>query len=354
MKIGVFDPYLDDLGGGERYMITLASCLSKANDVFVFWNEPNDLKKISDRFDLDISRIKVKRNIFSSKYPSMRRMLESFSYDIIIVLSDGSLPVLFSKKLFIHFQQPFIKKNNPFKNYLKKIRVSGFFCNSTYTKSFTDKVFAIDSRIIYPPVDSMLKNKEKENYILHVGRFRAKNIGSSDYKKQSIMVDAFKKMVDNGLSNWSLVMAIGLQDEDSIRFKELEKKTKGYPIKFFLNLSKDKLSELYSKSKIYWHASGFGEDIVKNPELAEHFGISTVEAMSAGCVPVVINAGGQKEIVESGKDGFLWNTIEDLMDSTRNLIEDNNTWAKMSKKAIKKSSLFTGDRFCTEIRKFIK
>ena len=56
----------------------------------------------------------------------------------------------------------------------------------------------------------------------------------------------------------------------------------------------------------------------------EHFGITTVEAMAAGCVPVVINKAGQREIVEDGVSGFLWNTWGELKDRTQLLAEDGN------------------------------
>jgi len=36
----------------------------------------------------------------------------------------------------------------------------------------------------------------------------------------------------------------------------------------------------------------------------EHFGITTVEAMAAGCVPLVYDSGGQAEIVSSGYNGY--------------------------------------------------
>ena len=38
MKIGVYDPYLDDVGGGEKYMLTTAECLSNDHDVTIFWD----------------------------------------------------------------------------------------------------------------------------------------------------------------------------------------------------------------------------------------------------------------------------------------------------------------------------
>jgi hypothetical protein len=58
-----------------------------------------------------------------------------------------------------------------------------------------------------------------------------------------------------------------------------------------------------------WHATGYGFDAEQYPAKQEHFGMTTVEAMSAGAVPVVLNTGGQREIVTHGDDGFLWGEL---------------------------------------------
>lgn len=353
MKIGIFDPYLDDLGGGEKYMITLVQCLSRDNSVTVFWDKKEDLVKVAERFSLDVSRITLKNNIFSPNYSVLKRCLDSLSYDAIIVLSDGSIPFVLSKKLFIHIQQPFPAVRPSIKNSLKKMRVASFFCNSYFTKSFIDKEFGIESVVIYPPVNVNIEKSKKENLILHVGRFRAANIKSQDYKKQGIMVKVFKKMVDNGLRNWKFILAVGLNEEDKSEFDKLRKAAEGYPIEFLINLNKDNLDKIYSRSKIYWHASGFGEDLEKYPQLAEHFGISTVEAMSTGAVPVVINAGGQKEIVEHEKSGFLWNTLDELIGYTKKIIKNEKLLDRMRESAIGRSKKFTGNRFCEELKEII-
>ncbi len=60
MKIGIYDPYLDDLGGGEKYMMTIASCLSKDHDVSIFWDSKKDLEELVERFSLDISNLKLR------------------------------------------------------------------------------------------------------------------------------------------------------------------------------------------------------------------------------------------------------------------------------------------------------
>lgn len=56
------------------------------------------------------------------------------------------------------------------------------------------------------------------------------------------------------------------------------------------------------------HAKGLFVDEEKSSDLLEHFGITTVETMSAGCVPIVINR-GQPEIVKEGT-GYVWYTLE--------------------------------------------
>jgi glycosyltransferase involved in cell wall biosynthesis len=57
-------------------------------------------------------------------------------------------------------------------------------------------------------------------------------------------------------------------------------------ITFQIDSSFDELIELMGISKVYFH-----------PREGEHFGMSIVEAMSAGMVPVVPNIGGQTEFV---------------------------------------------------------
>lgn len=353
MRIGIYDPYLDDLGGGEKYMMSIAACLSREHDVTVFWDKKEDFDRLLERFSIDLSQVKVSKNIFSTKYNFFKRIIMTKKYDIIIVLSDGSIPFVLSKKLFLHIQQPILEPKKSIKTRFKLSRVSEVFCNSNFTKSFVDEEIGVSSRILYPPISLNKKNVKKENIILNVGRFRVRNTDNSDYKKQGIMVEVFKEMIDEGFKGWTFVLAVGLQDKDRDEFDLLQKKASGYPIKFMINKSNDELWSIYSKAKIYWHASGFGEDLKAHPEYAEHFGISTVEAMGAGAVPVVINAGGQKEIVETGENGFLWDSTNELKKITLKLSADKELYNGLSKNAMKRARYFEGNRFCEELNKII-
>lgn len=359
MRIGIFDPYLDTLGGGEKYMLTTASCLSKKHQVFVFWEKEKEIReRVEQRFHLNLSRVKFTKNIFSRKTSFFFRLWESRKYDLIIYLSDGSFPFVFCP-LVVHFQFPVEGVKQSFKNRIKLSRVKKVICNSYFTKFFIDKKFKIKSVVLYPPVELVTEEtagtKETKgtrgNVILHVGRLGIDKEGVN-FKKQDVMIETFKK-ISGSLKDWRFVLAIALKKGDEKKFLKLKKRVKGYPIEIIENPSYDHLWELYKKAKIYWHATGFGEDLDKHPERAEHFGMSTVEAMSAGCVPVVINAGGQREIIKDGEDGLLWETLKELEDKTLWVIEDQSRWQRLSESAKRTSLSYSKERFCQELNEII-
>jgi len=353
VKIGIFDPYLDTLGGGEKYVLTLSSCLSDKNEVSIFWDNELILSKGERKFEIDLKKVKTTKNIFSSSFSLKQRILETKKYDAIFYLSDGSIPLVWSK-LFIHFQFPVKKQQeNKLLRQYKYTKIAGIICNSVYTKNLIDKEFGLKSVVLYPPVDldnilSKSDDAKKEDLILTVGRYNELSNGSS-FKKHEVLIGFFKKISKN--SKYRLVIVTDENKSNSDNLKEL---SSGYPITIVENLSKKELDDLYRKAKIYWHAAGFDEDLTIYPERAEHFGISTVEAMLSGAVPVVIKAGGQAEIISNGQDGFLWETENELIEKTKLLISNNQLWEKMSKAAREKGKKFSGKRFCKEVLEIIK
>lgn len=357
MKIGIYDPYLDTLGGGEKYMLSIAECLSKEHDVDIFWDEKHIKQKVEEWFGLDLDGIHFVRNIFSSKVSLYDRLFSTKKYDFIIFLSDGSIPFVLSK-LILHFQQP-LKIRAGWLKPLKLLRIDRIIYNSNYTKNFIDRQVKKESVVLYPPIDDRallldesLSKGKKENVILTVGRYSRLPDGS-DIKKHHILIDKFKHMVQNGLKGWQFVLIVSNLPQDKGHVDNLEKQTQGYPITFYRNVSNKEIVRWYKKAKIYWHASGFGEDLEKHPERAEHFGISTAEAMGAGVVPVVINAGGQREIVADGENGFLWNTLSELEEKTRKLIENEKLRLQLAENAKESVKRFNKERFCKEVNQII-
>jgi glycosyltransferase involved in cell wall biosynthesis len=73
--------------------------------------------------------------------------------------------------------------------------------------------------------------------------------------------------------------------------------------------------------------------------------MTTIEAMSAGAVPVVINSGGQREVVTHAVDGLLWDEPSTLADQTVQLINDLHLLERLSRQAIWSSAKFSRAAF---------
>ena len=344
MKAGIFDPYLDTIGGGERYAMTVAEALlEKGWRVDIFWGNEEVKQKLIEKFSLEIERVNFV--LYSPRTTNLlsRKKIES-SYDLLFYFSDGSVPFMFGKKNILHFQVPFknvLKKS--LKNTLKLKRIFAVVCNSYFTKKFVDKGLGIASKVIFPPVDvELLEPMTKKNVILSVGRFSQLLQG----KRQDVLIDVFKEMInEKKIEDWKLILAGGSEIGSTEYLRELRQSSGGFPIEIVENPSFKELKKLYGEAKIFWTASGYGIDEEREPERVEHFGMSTVEAMAAGCVPIVMGKGGQKEIIENGKNGFLWQKKEELEKLTIEIIRNPAKLQKISRDAILRSKCFSKEVF---------
>lgn len=338
MRAGIFNPYLDTLGGGERYTLAFAKVLvNQGWSVDLQWPEVSIKEKLQKRFGIDTSGINIVSDIKKGN-----------GYDLCFWLSDGSVPLLSARKNWLHFQVPFhnVEGRSLF-NKMKFFRINQVICNSRFTKRVIDKEYGVKSIVIYPPVDTgAIKPKRKEKIILYVGRFSQ----LAQSKGQEILIRAFKKL---GLADWKLVLAGGVEVGVGDYLKKLKREGADYAIEFVESPSFRETVALYGKAKIFWSAAGFGVDVKENPEKVEHFGITTVEAMSAGAVPVVFKAGGQKEIVKNQINGFFWNKQNELIGLTQKLVTEKKLLTDLASKAKNSAQKFGHERFEREILKLL-
>ncbi len=340
MRAAIYNPYLDTLGGGERYSMTFAKILSNAGyKVDVFWKSENIRNILQDRFGMSFKDINFVRDIKRGD-----------GYDVLFWLSDGSIPLLRARHNLLHFQFPFKDVNGrSLMNKMKLFRVEKVICNSYFTKFFVDSEYGVESLVIYPPVDiTKIKPKRKENMILYVGRFSQ----LTQVKGQDILLSVFKRFYKTH-TEWKLVLAGGIEMGETDFVSKLERTSRGYPIEIIKSPSFEIIKDLYGKAKIFWSASGYGVNEKKNPKGVEHFGISVVEAMAAGCIPIVYSAGGHKEIVADGVNGMLWKKKSELLRRTKSLINDGKLFGKMSFSAKKSVGVYENERFESEILQII-
>lgn len=341
MRAAIYNPYLDTLGGGERYTLTVAKVLvDKGYKVDLEWTSKNIKSKLERRFNLDLSEVSVVKSIKRGD-----------GYDVCFWVSDGSIPLLRARNNILHFQFPF---NNigggGLLNKMKFMRVNTVICNSKFTKKFIDKEYGLKSVVVYPPVDTKnFKPGKKEQLIIYVGRFSQ----LTQAKRQDLLVRTFKELYDQGLKDWKLVLAGGAEVGVDSYIDELRESAKGYPITILVSPSFNKLKDLYARAKIFWSASGYGVDEMEEPTKVEHFGISTVEALSSGVVPIVYSSGGPKEIIKHKENGYLWSDLKDLISLTENLANKESLISSMSKSSEISSKRYGYDKFKINIGKII-
>jgi len=223
---------------------------------------------------------------------------------------------------------------------------------SEFTRTWVRKRWGQSSEVLAPPVDTTTfaapDPREKRRLILSVGRF----FHGSHNKKHLEMLRAFRRMVDRGEvpDGWEYHLVGNLHRNrlvDLEYFAELERLAEGYPVEILVDLGLDRLIDEYRSASIFWHAAGWGESERRQPEKLEHFGLTTCEAMSAGCIPVVIAKAGQLEIVEHGETGFLFDTENELVTFTKRLVDGHGEpWThEIAQRARRSVERFSHDAF---------
>jgi alpha-1,2-mannosyltransferase len=175
--------------------------------------------------------------------------------------------------------------------YANMLRSSTVISNSEFSRRVISRAFGIDSIVLSPPVDVALfrkaalfssRSRNRKDTILVVSRFHPTKKIENAIKLATLLkkykIGTEMKIVGNippkrdgyYLYLRHLVERYNLQDY----------------VTFEPNVSFSRLLDLIRESKVYFH-----------PLLGEPFGISTVEAMSAGLIPVVPNIGGHTEFV---------------------------------------------------------
>lgn len=381
-KVLVINPYVPTLGGGEKHMAYMCQFIERYYNydvsIDILVHNYNDIKvddinyitidDINNQFGLelkcsDFRKIKLlnARNFFERRKNRLDISKISSEYDLMVNFKFLSNEVGKAKTNIYGCMFPttrLTKHTKWYKYPYAAIRDKQFYdsydsfvANSKYTLSWVEKYWKKDSKncVIYPPVFSKAEitgrydELKKKNIIISVGRFFV----GGHCKKQVDMVKFFinnKKLFKD--YEYHLVGAVS-NDSNDLRYLNKIKRLASKTDNVFVheNYPFDKLMELYESAKIFWHATGYGCDDERQPANMEHFGITTVEAMSYGAVPVVIRKGGQTETVEEGVNGFLWENEQECVKKTVRLIEDDNLRKKFAEVSADKANDYSIETF---------
>lgn len=220
--------------------------------------------------------------------------------------------------------------------------------NSEFTRGWVQELWGRSGPVLHPPVVAQPRAPRKDRVILGVGRFFAPGAGHS--KRQRELVEAFRRL---GVDGWSLHLAGGCDAAGEAYLAEVRAAAAGLDITFHVNATGAELRELYGRAALFWHGTGLGEDPQVHPDRFEHFGITTVEAMSAGAVPVVHGQAGQLELFEHGRAGYHFADLDGLVRHSRELIADPALLATLADAAQARAEHFLRPAFAARLRALV-
>jgi glycosyltransferase involved in cell wall biosynthesis len=354
------DPYLEMLGGGEKFLLTIleevaqageheVTMLSPARPDLVQWERLNihvDTRKLRWRAanQLSITPLTVGADLFvtlTNHFPplSLAKRSAAIVQFPFAQLSDGGRPVATLRAA---------ERALRLRTYQRVI------CYSEYVATeIRARLNVPHPVVIAPPVDLPVgpQVRAKERKVIAVGRFFP--AADANNKKHALLIDAWRRLETfPEARGWELHLVGGVHKDDASleHLERLRERASGLAVHFHPNAEAGQLQSLYRNSSLFWHAAGFGETLA---ERHEHFGTTTVEAMAYGCVPIVIGLGGQLEIVSDGLNGRLWHSADQLVAITRELIADAPQAGRLRREAMSSSSRYGKDSFLHRIRETI-
>ncbi|MCR4326591.1 MAG: glycosyltransferase [Candidatus Roizmanbacteria bacterium] len=335
MRALFLTPYLDSLGGGEKYLLDIARAYHDAGYyTALLWPDPYIKKRLIARFGAPYGFIDINSQWHTRNAVSKAQFLAQS--DVFFYQPDGSYPFSLAKKNVALLQVPNreLLGNDSWFSSIKSSRYIPLY-NSRFVKRYFDKHSHHLSlgQVLYPIVSDNyfidVPQTHKEKMILSVGRF-FKHLHA---KKQEVLIRAFQYGLEKYpqlFNDYRLVLAGGCKPEDEPYVDSLRKLIHDDArITLHINASYDELMQQYAQAQFYWHAAGYGVSEKESPMSVEHFGIAIVEAMASGAVPIAYEAGGPKETIMHEKTGYLFSKRQELAHYTARLIQNPAQYAIM-------------------------
>ena len=330
MIVGVFSPAINWCAGAEWVAINIITALKEhGHKVIVLSDAPLNQNKFMDVFGRKI--LVDQEIVFPLRFFSSTNHRNIYTNAIICLVLKSKCEVLvdtFSNAILpgmdaSYFQGfpllerlrnlPYLRNKiffSPYQNYKNFFRDNFknklLFANSKYSADAIRAELDVEPHILYPSVSNYILNpndvdleKQRNNNVVTVARIsEIKNLQIIPYIAELTSKEISFTIAGLLDSEKTLNMLLKL-----VKDLNLSKR-----VRILTNVKREQLKKLLLNSKVFLHPS-------KN----EPFGISIVEAMASGCIPVVHNSGGPKEFVPLNQ---RFNNIDEAADIVEKAIAD--------------------------------
>ncbi len=316
-KAVIYTPFDIRAGGGERYLLSAARALAATHDVVIATE--GDTSRARIQFVCHALGIEP----FAFSTATLRDVLSSPSRpDIALVMGNEIVPAVpaFGRRNIYHLQFPFPWRNVGRYDFRSVAAYDCLIVNSDYTRDWTLRRLAdvgINTpppvHVVAPPVRLLAPRAGARAAgplrVVTVGRF----FTAGHSKRQDVFLDIVERLRAGGIAvQATLIGGVHNSPEAKAFFQGIEARARSMTgIQIVADASRWEMERALYAADAYVHCAGYGVRPSINPEMAEHFGISIVEAISAGCYPVVVAAGGPGEIIRKANVGASYASIDE-------------------------------------------
>jgi GT2 family glycosyltransferase len=328
--MAIFFPYEFIPGGGEKFALSIAEQFrDEADIVLVFEGHQSILRVMSVLDDLGFPDL-----VF--RMMTLEQARSHGPFDIFLLIGNELFPLreAMGRRNFFICQFPFPTTHEVlsyyqglgfYKNYESYLVYSEYVRDHIRRRFDAWRIQDVKIEVLSPTADEVgVPADAKPLEMIGVGRFFA----GGHNKRHDVMIEVLDLIRQREPQlDVSLQLAGALHKESQHRehLSKLRLMAGGLPVQFQVDKDREELNSLYRRARVYLHAAGWGVDVEENPEMAEHFGISILEAMSAGCIPIVCAVGGPIEIVQHGVNGVAVGSVSEMAEWSIRVMRDWDT-----------------------------
>lgn len=312
----VYNTYFSSMGGGEKHALDIANMLRESYDVYLASESDFDIARLERYFSVDLTGV---RKLVNTRVDTW--FTSKFDLFINSTFRSSLVPGAAENIYVVSFPHPDIDRDAVSKyHFLHNSSFTAGWARELWGEHACETVLPILGEYRSLALDIHRDSKKKD--IITVGRFTYEG----HCKNHHLVLDTYKRMVDAepALARWRLRI-LGSCDhaqESAIRYmKDLRQAANGYNVDLLPNVDREILDAAYTDAAIYVHATGLSVP-KENPELHEHFGITTFEALAHGCLPVVYRYGGPAAQVEGLAQSKTFEDGQGLEEGLRAAISD--------------------------------
>ena len=370
----VFTPYDILFGGGERYLLAAVAAL-QADGYFVHvlvergnaCDSTAHLLRVAEglRVDLDPDRVALK--IVVKDHRTRKLRVPSDVYSAFFELGNEKAPLAhgIGHVNFYMCQFPFdldraiedadVSALASYDYVLLNSRFSAmyydYFASDLLRRAIGEFGSAPQVEVLNPPVAPFGRgdpDAPERTGIVLLGRF----FEGRQSKGHATAIETFRSIRADLPEGTELRFVGKLMPGQEGYLSDLRERAKGLPVAFEVDAPSSVVGDALRTSLVQWHMTGGDSDTADDPASEEHFGISVAEGQSAGVIPVVLDRGGLRDVVEQGEDGFLERTPAEVGTRTVAVFGMKPLERRaLSDRAVERSARFSDTRFAASFAK---